>query len=971
MSGLPADRDRRTRPCVRPGILLTGWPVAALLGNRESKHCLATVKSISIGGHTTMQVFARQIRSSVVAVVIIAVIGPAASPLPAATAGNDSPGSNTYPWYGNPEKIGTLTLGAGEGSVQCAAADTSRGYAYFGLGTSPGQVIKAAFGTRSDVPTTRSAVTLDTGEDDIQCAVVDPANGYAYFGTGTSPGRIVKVAVGDGASTPMRVGSLVLETGENDLASAAIDPEEGFAYFGTNTVPPKLVKVRLGIGSELPQRAGALTLPGVQGGVGAVVVDPATRYGYLGCDSTSTTGGAFAKVFLGDGAALPSLVGTLPSWSRHVGGVIDPARGFAYFSVSNADNDYGTLLKIGLGNGAALPTIHSSMGYRDDGHYELEYTGFSAPAIDVEASCVYLGATPEYTPWEYYVPDPPGSGSSYPLPQVARVDLGGASDRPMLVSVAELADSETPVTHGVVDCRRGVALFGTGTAPGQIVKLGTATAPAVGYASSSNHYPGESMDQYGPSYFAAVDSAGGFAYFGTFDAIQKWALTPGSAPPTFVGDADLERMFEGQVMCGGIMPSTGYGIVGAKGLGSYCRLVKFGLGSGGTAPSRVSSVNLPEALGSVTCMVIDEASGYAYAGTNSAPARVLKVAVGAGVVPPAIASTLVLDSVDGACRSCVLDAASGHVYFGTDSSPGRLVKVAIESGATTPTRVGALALDGSVWGASIDPATGYGYFGWGQRIEKVNLGTGTALPTVVGTAQLLPQDNEPDDLLIDSQHKAVYMTCGRTAGKVLKFTLGEGTEPPARVGAVPFWATPGKWNSVIDVPRGHLYCMQEKFGDLVKFDLALNQNIEATLATVPGLGGQAESVAFYSHMPGGNVRLAIYGNHGTSRTLLWQSASVANTAAGAWTTVPISSGTPSVLALPPGAYWLAFQADGLEPVAGHAEGEPGDGFMMRCDYGQFPETVADYQCDATCAKWSVVLNYSAVTACNFDWSRLY
>ncbi len=90
---------------------------------------------------------------------------------------------------------------------------------------------------------------LDLEANNVWCAVIDPAAGYAYFGMFTYPGRIVKVRLSDFT----RVGALDFAPGENELYAAVIDPAAGYAYFGTFTYPG--IAVKIGIGAAPPVTA--------------------------------------------------------------------------------------------------------------------------------------------------------------------------------------------------------------------------------------------------------------------------------------------------------------------------------------------------------------------------------------------------------------------------------------------------------------------------------------------------------------------------------------------------------------------------------------------------------------------------------------------------------------------------------------------------------------------------------------------
>ena len=69
-------------------------------------------------------------------------------------------------------------------------------------------------------------VTLDAGENYLTSSSAG-ATTRMYFGTQTSPGRVVKLAYG----TLTRTAALTLNTGENNLTSAVSDGT--YSYFGT------------------------------------------------------------------------------------------------------------------------------------------------------------------------------------------------------------------------------------------------------------------------------------------------------------------------------------------------------------------------------------------------------------------------------------------------------------------------------------------------------------------------------------------------------------------------------------------------------------------------------------------------------------------------------------------------------------------------------------------------------------------
>lgn len=116
------------------------------------------------------------------------------------------------------------------------------------------------------------------------------------------------------------------------------------------------------------------------------------------------------------------------------------------------------------------------------------------------------------------------------------------------------------------------------------------------------------------------------------------------------------------------------------------------------------------------------------------------------------------------------------------------------------------------------------------------------------------------------------------------------------------------------------------------------------------------NVCFYSHAAAGNVRLGIY-DDSSPRKLLWQSASIPNTAASNWLTAPINAGDPGALTLDAGTYWLVWQTDTTVDVPSCTSGTNGDGFMLSQTFGAFPATLTGES--SSSEKWSMYLTCSA------------
>lgn len=209
-----------------------------------------------------------------------------------------------------PTRVGAVTLNSGEDGVGVLVTDPTNGYGYLGTGTSPARIVKVALGAGASPPTRVGAVTLNAGENLVYGAgAIDATNGYAYFGMYTSPGIVVKVALGAGSSPPTRVGAVTLAAGEDNLYVAAIDSASGYGYFGTVTFPGIVVKVALGAGTSPPTRVGAVTLSPGQNQVAGAVVDATNGYGYFG---TSSDPAYVVKVALGQNDQILATRMTMP-----------------------------------------------------------------------------------------------------------------------------------------------------------------------------------------------------------------------------------------------------------------------------------------------------------------------------------------------------------------------------------------------------------------------------------------------------------------------------------------------------------------------------------------------------------------------------------------------------------------------------------------------------------------------------------
>src|SRR5437588_5493607 len=332
-----------------------------------------------------------------------------------------------------------------------------------------------------------------------------------------------------------------------------------------------------------------------------------------------------------------------------------------------------------------------------------------------------------------------------------------------------------------IDTAGGFAYFGAATIPGTVVKVRLSDFTRVGALVLD---PGE--DFLGS---AAIDPIGGFAYFGTI-------TTP--ARVVKVRLSNFTRVDGLTLNSGENFPRTmvidsvgGFAYVGTN-----------------TAPGNVVKIRLSDftRVGGLTLNtgenflrgagVIDTAGGFAYFGTTTSPGIVVKVRL----ADLARVGSLTLNTGENSLRSAVIDVAGGFAYFGTTTTTGIVVKVRLSDF----TRVGALILnsgDGSCRSAVIDTSGGFAYFasyGFPSLVIKVRLSDFTR----VATLNLNPGDNFVFAAVIDPAGGFAYFGTDTSPGRVVKVRLSDFT----RTGVLRL-ASGGRsfYSAVIDTAGGFAY----------------------------------------------------------------------------------------------------------------------------------------------------------------------
>ena len=443
-------------------------------------------------------------------------------------------------------------------------------------------------------------------------------------------------------------------------------------------------------------------------------------------------------------------------------------------------------------------------------------------------------------------------------------------------------------------------------------------------------------------------------------------------------------------------------------------IVQVDMGSLSKAPTRVGSVQLNAGEVNVVTAVLDSVNNVALFSTDTMPSIVIKVAFGVGGAPPTRVGAVTLNTGEDRCYAAVIDPVGNQALFGTITSPGIVVKVQVNAANAAPTRVGAVTLGGGEHGlvsAVLDIPSGIALFptflNLPASVVKVAMNATGMPPTRIGAVSLFSGENQITSAVLDSTTGTALLGTDTSPGIVVKVAFGAAASPPTRVGAVILnsgenvlyaagidasngvavfvtnfspsvivkigvgaAASPPTRISAIPAPSGQSNFVASCFDNtssrmIFAADLASGTKLLSVLYSPQGMltgtkftvaeNAALTDVRFYSHVASGTVRLGIFDS---SMNLLWQTLTPAPTAAGAEVVVPISSGTPPSLGLPPGNFYLAYECSGTANVPSFTAGTTGDGFVFYQNYGSFPSSLPPANVVATTNKFTEYVTYA-------------
>lgn len=735
------------------------------------------------------------------------------------------------------QRVGAITLAQGEGDdtegfLFSAVMDPAGHYAYFGTGTYPGKVIKIDLERFERV----GSITLEAGEEVLRAAVIDPSGQFAYFGTDSAPAYVVKIDLasftrvgaiqfddslgyvnpaaaidpsGQFAYFGLYFGNIVkidlvsftvvgnLDTGVGTLLGVGmIEPTGQFAYFGTYADPGQVLKIDLATFSL----SDTLTLEAGEARPTVAVMSNDGAHAYFG--TRQTTPGRVIKVDLANFARVGAL--TLNEGEDDLrAAVVDPASNDVYFATATFP---GQLVKVvDVPHNCALPawaSVTPGSGSVAGGASQAIDVGFNAAGLPIgqHEAGLCLQSNDPATP-RMVVPLTADVRIAEASPQRLTFDLVRGEDATQTLSISNhgSGDLAWTITQGdpALGCATpanaswlGVSPANGSLAPGSSTNVG-ASADASSLAAGS--YP--ALLCLTATIGADTQTSAIVVDLTVREATPSLVIAPSSLAldlaPGQSGDADLTlhnsgtgaldwSLFNASAAAhlrDSLTFDANEGAAGSAVIDADGHYAYFGTN---TAPGqivkldlqtfeRVAAIALPAGEDYLRSAVIDPTGRYAYFGARTTPGRVVKI----DLADFTRVSAITLADGEENPTTAVIDPAGAYAYFGTATETGQVVKIDL----TNFTRVGAVALDGSqgegyLTSSAIDPSGQFAYFGGGVLtgyLVKIDL---TSFARV--GAILIAEDQGVSAMLISSNGEFAY--AGTTppfigAGRVIQVDL--------------------------------------------------------------------------------------------------------------------------------------------------------------------------------------------------------
>jgi DNA-binding beta-propeller fold protein YncE len=833
-------------------------------------------------------------------------------------AGNPNPGTSDYPGAGMVAR-GLVNLDhPDEGPANSFLVDDARRRAYVGIdtgtgnypyGQGPGRIV------RLDLDDFTRVDSISVGERTYlsDAVAMDPSGEFAYYGTSEEAAGVLKVDLAKfelvgrldlvGPEFPPLPGGV--ENADLHVEFIEIDSTGAFAYVGLDGTSEWVAKVSL---STFSQTANLIMESG-HGRPQSMAIDSANGAAYLATYSSALVSRVL-KIDLAsfDVEAAIEVEGVF----RLHEAILDAPRSAAYFFDNYGAGASGRVAKVDLSSFEHVATVQLPL-------VDLAPQGVS---IDPSGQAILMGT------------------AASPV-RVARLDLNDFSYQGTTV----YEGYEKGVGALGVDAATGSAFVATREIPSRVIKLDLASMEVEGALLL------EPKDAFFTA--SAFDVADGHVYFG-MEAARGRLVKFDAGGMRRVGRLDLgEGQSRPQAVALHSEARTGYVVVDSAPAG---KILKVDLDQ--FAVSGETDLPLDRRLSSFAAV--------------DAPRNALYVESGGELLRYALDSLALVDALPlpvppGETGWGLIDVASARLYVGCP--PGEPGSEADPRPAIHSVDLKQFILDGEVrleaeeWNNSVAAldATGRAIYLAATGSPATMLKIGLSPFQREETLQIGPAGFFMRSLAIDETAREAFLSVtGATIKRaILRFDL----DVFAQTGLLrmePF-GLPATHAFSLGASRELLLFSDGQRGNPSRgIKLQIDQGQRGLLkATRFELAESADVnlARFYSHLPEGNYRLALY-NDAEPKQLLWESEAIANNATDFAPVVPISLGAPASLTLAPGAYWLAWQVDTTASVPSYAEGELGDGFLFAQPFGPAPATLSSTQITTTNERWTEHIVYN-------------
>jgi len=820
------------------------------------------------------------------------------------------------------------------------------------------QIVKLTMGEGDAPPEPVSRLFLPPGIENIEASLLDPVRGFAYFFTDTTPPQIVKVALTEGDAAPELVVAAPLNFGGAKLLSAFIDSPRNYAYVVTSiSTVDRVVKIRLNEDGDPPAIVGNTALPAFVGRVRTSVVDEVTSSVFITTRSSSAT--HIIRMSLGEGDSLPRLTTFTtpePDIPSLYHGVLDATNRHLYFvTVGNT----ARIVKFRLIGPSMWPELVATL--------PLTPSGATARRLVVAPEQGYgyaLLLRAEEWLFKFRLGDEEG-----PMEALGNIDSSLDMNRS---SIELLPDPSR--TYGLVlnrflnESPVKVAFGDDEDLPGTVDPLASQVDAGIAgtFIADEELAYGFLGTQASPSSVLKIALRAGLPGASALEQVARGLELYGRSP-RYLNSAILPRQ-EANLQSGFKVPGRSQLYFGTY--TSTARVVQVAMGDGEDAPERLSSAilegnaylarglhvpgtNLAYFAGIWNIFIGDSIDKVDLGSGDAAPTFVLRIGRDAK-----LALTLV-DSVHPFSNRPLISWWYGgaHRRYGYLVDDEQIIDVNTEGFAPVPDSFWPWT---GVWSKPSVPEMYTFEMAGTPRLNQLVVDSEDHSIQLFGQATIWPGDPTPSSILVDYDGGLAY---GVASTGLLKFGLARDGLPVRRLGYVR-WDVPSSFTlpaaGVIDVEHQTAYVARGLPMQVDRVMLSRRDYIQATRIEVDD-EADVTGLRWYSHHATGNVQFALYSDVAGTPHKVWASEVLENTAQEHWLSVPIEKGTPLSLQLPPGTYWLAWQADTPAHVASHRFGTPGDGFFVPQRFDTFPSVLlpgTESEAHYTSETWSSYLVYN-------------